>query len=79
MLEEFSISKPLFYDKIDYSRMPRVYEKLKEYFIPTKIVHIVGTNAKGTTGRFLAIAIYKAGYKVFHDTNLVYLYLHLLH
>jgi dihydrofolate synthase/folylpolyglutamate synthase len=69
MLEEFLNSKPLFYDKIDYSRMPRVYEKLKEYFIPTKIVHIVGTNAKGTTGRFLATAIYKAGHKVGHYTS----------
>jgi dihydrofolate synthase/folylpolyglutamate synthase len=69
VLEEFLNSKPLYYDKIDYNRMPRVYEKLKEHFKPTKIVHIVGTNAKGTTGRFLATAIYKAGYKVGHYTS----------
>jgi dihydrofolate synthase/folylpolyglutamate synthase len=69
MLKEFLKSKPLFYDKIDYTRMPRVYEKIKEHFIPTKIVHIVGTNAKGTTGRFLATALYKNGYKVGHYTS----------
>ena len=69
MLQEFLNAKPLYYDEIDYTRMPRVYEKLKDHFIPTKIIHLVGTNAKGTTGRFLASALYDIGYKVAHYTS----------
>jgi len=69
MLQEFLNSKPLFYDEIDYTRMPRVYEKIKDHFVPTKIIHLVGTNAKGITGRFLASALYDLGYKVAHYTS----------
>ena len=69
MLQEFLDKKPLFYDEIDYSRMPRVYEKIKTHFDLPKIVHLVGTNGKGTTGRFLATALYSLGYKVGHYTS----------
>lgn len=69
MLKEFLDAKPLYYDEIDYTRMPRVYKKLKDHFIPTKIIHLVGTNAKGTTGRFLAASLYAMGYKVGHYTS----------
>jgi len=69
MLEDFLNSKPLYYDEIDYTRMPYVYAKIKEHFIPTNIIHLVGTNAKGTTGRFLASALHASGYKVAHYTS----------
>lgn len=69
MLEKFLASKPLYYDLIDYSRMPRVYACVKESIKLPKIIHIVGTNGKGTTGRFLATALYRQGYKVGHYTS----------
>ena len=62
-------NKPLYYDEIDYSRMPRVYETLKEHLRVPKIIHIIGTNGKGTTGRFLASALYSLNYHVGHYTS----------
>ena len=69
MLQEFLDAKPLYYDKIDYSRMPRVYESLKKYIKTPKIIHLVGTNGKGTTGRFLASALHSLGYSTGHYTS----------
>ncbi len=69
MLQEFLENKPLYYNEIDYARMPRVYEKIKSHFNISKIVHIVGTNGKGTTGRFLAAALVYQGFKVGHYTS----------
>ena len=65
----FLDAKPLFYDTIDYSRMPRVYARIKSFFSPLKVIHIIGTNGKGTTGRFLASALLKQGYSVGHYTS----------
>ena len=53
-LETFLEHKPLYYSEIDYTRMPRVYDSIKSHFKLPKIVHVVGTNGKGTTGRFIA-------------------------
>ena len=69
MLEDFLNKKPLYYDEIDYTRMPRVYEHIKSKLKIPKIIHIVGTNGKGTTGRFLATALYNIGYSVGHYTS----------
>ncbi|MEA1892640.1 MAG: Mur ligase family protein [Campylobacterota bacterium] len=69
MLEEFLEAKPLYYDKIDYTRMPRVYKKIKRYLPTPKIVHIIGTNGKGTTGRFLASALHNLRLSVGHYTS----------
>ena len=69
MLQNFLDAKPLFYDVIDYDRMPRVYERVKHHFTLPKIVHIVGTNGKGTTGRFLATALHRLGYNTGHYTS----------
>src|SRR3989338_5911451 len=46
--------------------MPRIYEKLKSSLTTPKTVHIIGTNGKGTTGRFLANALCSMGVKVGH-------------
>lgn len=67
---DFLNKKPLYYDEIDLSRMPRAYERIKEHlFSNAKVIHIVGTNAKGTTGRFLATALKNSGFKVGHYTS----------
>lgn len=68
-LQEYLNAKPLYYDEIDYSRMPRVYEKIKHSLKIPKIIHIIGTNGKGTTGRFLATALFANGYSVGHYTS----------
>ena len=49
--------------------MPRVYESVKSYFKTPKIIHIIGTNGKGTTGRFLATALHSLGFAVGHYTS----------
>lgn len=69
MLKEFLENKPLYYTEIDYARMPKVYEKIKSHFKISKIVHIIGTNGKGTTGRFLAAALVSKGFKAGHYTS----------
>lgn len=69
MLKEFLNNKPLYYDEIDYTRMPRIYEKIKSFLPLAKIIHIIGTNGKGTTGRFLASALNCLGYNTGHYTS----------
>ncbi len=68
-LASFLQNKPLFYDEIDYARMPRIYEAVKSNFILPKIIHIVGTNAKGSTGRYLANALHVKGIKTGHYSS----------
>jgi len=69
VLESFLANKPLFYDEIDYTRMPRIYKSIKNEIKLPKIIHLVGTNGKGTTGRFLASALYSLGYNTGHYTS----------
>ncbi|MCW8955228.1 MAG: Mur ligase family protein [Sulfurimonas sp.] len=69
ILKEYLSKKPLFYEKIDYTRMPRIYDKIKSYLPVVKIIHIVGTNGKGTTGRFLASALHSIGFSTGHYTS----------
>nr|WP_304546214.1 bifunctional folylpolyglutamate synthase/dihydrofolate synthase [Sulfurimonas sp. hsl 1-7] len=69
VLQQFLESKPLYYTEIDYTRMPRAYESIKEQIKIPKIIHLIGTNGKGTTGRFLATALYKSGKNVLHYTS----------
>ncbi len=66
---EYLKEKPLYYDEIDYSRMPRAYESIKKYIKLPKIVQIVGTNGKGSTGRFLANMLLQKGLSVGHYTS----------
>ncbi|MCF6174017.1 MAG: bifunctional folylpolyglutamate synthase/dihydrofolate synthase, partial [Campylobacteraceae bacterium] len=53
-LVEFLEKKPLYYDEIDYDRMPSAYKSISDKLKLPKIIQIVGTNGKGSTGRFLA-------------------------
>ena len=69
MLKTFLDAKPLFYEEIDYDRMPRVYAKIKAELKLPKIIHIIGTNGKGTTGRFLATALSNTYKSVGHYTS----------
>ena len=68
-LELFLNAKPLYYDVIDYDRMPRIYAAIKQHFSLPEIIHIVGTNAKGSSGRYLAIALQRLGFDTGHYTS----------
>ncbi|DAB39388.1 MAG TPA: bifunctional folylpolyglutamate synthase/dihydrofolate synthase [Sulfuricurvum kujiense] len=68
-MSDFLSRKPLFYDVIDYERFPKAYQALKHLLPSPKIIHLVGTNGKGSTGRFLASALSRAGKKVGHYTS----------
>ena len=68
-LQTFLDAKPLYYDEIDLERMPRVYNLIKASLPSPKVIHVVGTNGKGTTGRFLANALLQNGLVVGHYTS----------
>ncbi len=68
-LKDFLDKKPLYYKKIDYKRMPKAWNSISEHFKLPKIIHIVGTNGKGSTGRFLAHFLYKSDIKVGHYSS----------
>ena len=68
-LTQFLDEKPLYYTEIDYTRMPRIFEKICAHLPSPKTIHLIGTNGKGTTGRFLATALFNKGYKTAHYTS----------
>ena len=53
-LINFLDDKSLYYDKIDYTIISKAWDILKNSINLPYIIHIVGTNGKGSTGRFLA-------------------------
>ncbi len=68
-LNDFLEKKPLYYSEIDYTRMPRAYASIKDKLVIPRIIHIVGTNGKGTTGRFIANALLALGKSTGHYTS----------
>ncbi|NOQ30545.1 MAG: bifunctional folylpolyglutamate synthase/dihydrofolate synthase [Helicobacteraceae bacterium] len=69
-LNNFLENKPLFYDVIDYDRFPRIFNSIKDKVqTSTKVIHLVGTNGKGSTGRFLAQLLNLAGKSVTHYSS----------
>ena len=68
-LEEFLKYKTLYYDKIDFSFVKSSWDKLSQKIKLPFVIHIVGTNGKGSTGRFLAHYLYKKDYKVLHYSS----------
>jgi dihydrofolate synthase/folylpolyglutamate synthase len=68
-LDEFLKSKGLSYKDIDYGFMPKLWQDIEHLFKSPKIIHVVGTNGKGSTGRFLAHYLFKSGVSVGHFTS----------
>ncbi|EPW0563259.1 Mur ligase family protein [Campylobacter upsaliensis] len=68
-LSEFLAKKGEFYSKIDPFVAFRILEKYQKYFKMPSIIHIVGTNGKGSTGRFLAQLLEILGYEVGHYSS----------
>ena len=68
-LEEFLKYKTLYYDKIDFSFVKSSWDKLSTKIKLPFVIHIVGTNGKGSTGRFLAHYLHKIDFKVLHYSS----------
>ena len=67
-LEYFLENKPLFYKEINRARMPNTFKFVQGAFKIPEIIHIIGTNGKGSTGRFLAQMLAR-GHSVGHYTS----------
>lgn len=68
-LDDFLHGKPMFYKQIDYTRMPRAWSSIRGLLANFKIIHIIGTNGKGSTGRFLSQILRAQGFSVGHYTS----------
>ncbi len=62
-------TKPLYYKQIDYVRIKDAFEVVKPHIKIPKVIHIVGTNGKGSTGRMISHLLYKSGYSVGHYSS----------
>ena len=68
-LQEFLEHKTLYYDKIDFTVVKSSWQILSQKIKLPFVIHIVGTNGKGSTGRFLAHYLHKTDYKVLHYSS----------
>ena len=68
-LNEFLDHKTMYYDKIDFTIVKSSWKTLSSKINLPFVIHIVGTNGKGSTGRFLAHYLYKKSYKVLHYSS----------
>ncbi|RVZ43087.1 bifunctional folylpolyglutamate synthase/dihydrofolate synthase [Helicobacter pylori] len=70
-LKAFLETKPREYHKFDPSRFIQIYKDFKNAFfeIQAKVIHVVGTNGKGSTGRFLTLLLADQNFKVLHFTS----------
>lgn len=70
-LEAFLETKPKEYHQFDPSRFIQIYKDFKNAFfeIQAKVIHVVGTNGKGSTGRFLTLLLADQNFKVLHFTS----------
>ena len=68
-LTEFLEHKTMYYDKIDFTIVKSSWKILSSKIDLPFVIHIVGTNGKGSTGRFLAHYLYKKNYKVLHYSS----------
>ncbi len=70
-LKAFLETKPKEYHKFDPSRFIQIYKDFKNAFfeLQAKVIHVVGTNGKGSTGRFLTLLLADQNFKVLHFTS----------
>ncbi len=68
-LNSFLEHKSLYYDKIDYSIVNRAWQVLEAYVKIPYVIHIIGTNGKGSTGRFLSDILNQKGFDTLHYSS----------
>jgi len=59
----------MYYDKIDYDTIELSWEILKREIILPYIIHLVGTNGKGSTGRYLSSFLLQEKKTVLHYSS----------
>lgn len=59
----------MYYDKIDFSIIEKSYKILEKSIKLPYVIHIVGTNGKGSTGRFLSTYLCKKGFNTLHYSS----------
>jgi len=65
----FLESKPLYSKEVDFTFFPRFFERYAGFFKLPRTIHIVGTNGKGSSGRFLSYLLKNCGFVVGHYTS----------
>ncbi len=68
-LAEVLNHKTMYYEKIDFSIVRKSFHIISKYINLPYVIHIVGTNGKGSTGRFLAHYLNKKSYKILHYSS----------
>ncbi|SFV62384.1 Dihydrofolate synthase @ Folylpolyglutamate synthase [hydrothermal vent metagenome] len=66
---DFISNKPLYYKEIDHKRVYRAYALLESRIKKPLVIHIVGTNGKGSTGRIMATLLHYSNYRVGHFSS----------
>ncbi|PAF43260.1 Mur ligase family protein [Helicobacter sp. 11S02629-2] len=70
MLKDYMDKKGLEYAPFDKARVHKIYALLKPNLkLPNHTVHIMGTNGKGSTGRFITQSLQEAGFSTLHFTS----------
>lgn len=70
MIYKYMEQKGLEYAKFDPFRVRKLFVDLKKNLnLNSKKIHIIGTNGKGSTGRFITQSLFEAGYSVLHFTS----------
>ena len=65
----FLNNKTMFYDKIDYTIIKKSWDILSSHIKLPYVIHIVGTNGKGSTGRYIASFLYQQDKTVLHYSS----------
>lgn len=65
----FLSQKAQFYKDIEFHSVLKAFAMIRNQIDFKKVVHIVGTNGKGSTGRALAYMLFKKGQKVTHFSS----------
>ncbi|RDU72610.1 FolC protein [Helicobacter aurati] len=63
-------SKEQEYTRFEPQRVRRIFAKLQHHLqLSSFNIHIIGTNGKGSTGRFIAQSLFESGYHTLHFTS----------
>ena len=68
-LEEVLNHKTMYYDKIDFSTVKNSWDIISKHITLPYVIHIVGTNGKGSTGRFLSHYLVNKNFKTLHYSS----------
>jgi dihydrofolate synthase/folylpolyglutamate synthase len=66
---QFLEEKPLYFDLIDHQRVHQAYKLIRDHISHPRLIHIIGTNGKGSTGRMIAYLAYRGGLRTGHFSS----------